>query len=658
MAISKPSNAFRYDINALRGVAVVAVMLFHFNVPGFTGGFVGVDVFFVISGFLMTGIIVRGLEAKGDASGFSLAGFYFARAKRILPALIVLCAALLALGWFALASTDYRGLGSHSATSLLFLSNIKYWLEAGYFDAASHEKWLLHTWSLSVEWQFYLILPLMLMAVWRFFPGRRPVCVAMLAGLAASLAGSILMTPVWPSAAFYLFPARAWEMLAGGLTFLLGAQLPLNLLLRKLAEYMGYGLVAVSILGLDPTESWPGYLAMLPVSGTVLVLMANQQNSVATRFGVIQRMGTWSYSIYLWHWPVVVALTYLERQNEPVPILIGLAASVLAGWISYVLIEDPARRGLSRLPRWPAMSGLALIALAVAVPGAYIRLHDGVTTRMPPSIETVSNEAFGFDQRREDCEGWGGTQFRSCIYGGPHVAAIVIGDSHANAVVTAIEAALPRPDQGVQAFSYTSCPTLFHVKNKKPNLECAAFNEWAMRQIDTLPRHIPLIIVNRSSEYAFGSHVPQDLGFNKPTVFFSHDYKRTIPEFLGEFRNHLIDSTCRIAATRPVYMMRPIPEMPVNVPKAVARGLVMGKAKNVSITLHQYHQRHDFIWAGQDEASARCGVRILNPLPYLCANGHCDGMRNSMPLYYDDNHLSEHGNKLLVPMFRLMLDQR
>lgn len=147
---TQKTKAFRHDINGLRAWAVMAVVLYHFGVPGFASGFVGVDVFFVISGFLMTSIIISGLEQ----GRFSLWGFYRARARRIIPALLVLCISLLILGWFWLPSIDYKILGTHAATALVFVSNLKFWREAGYFDVASHEKWLLHTWSLSVEWQF------------------------------------------------------------------------------------------------------------------------------------------------------------------------------------------------------------------------------------------------------------------------------------------------------------------------------------------------------------------------------------------------------------------------------------------------------------------------------------------------------------------------
>lgn len=170
------STEFRKDINGLRAWAVGAVVLYHFSIPGFDGGFIGVDIFFVISGFLMTGIVVSGLEKNSD---YDLWAFFRARARRIIPALAVLCAILLVLGWFVLIPAEYEQLGKHVAASLAFVSNMAFWNEAGYFDTASHEKWLLHTWSLAVEWQFYILLPICLMVIWRFSP-KNPRCVGVL----------------------------------------------------------------------------------------------------------------------------------------------------------------------------------------------------------------------------------------------------------------------------------------------------------------------------------------------------------------------------------------------------------------------------------------------------------------------------------------------
>lgn len=245
---------FRSDINGLRAWAVVAVILYHFGVPGFSGGFVGVDVFFVISGFLMTGIVVKGLE-QGN---FSLIGFYMARARRIVPALVALCAVLLGVGWFVLMPPDYKMLGSHTIYSLTFLSNIEFWLEAGYFDVASHEKWLLHTWSLSVEWQFYLALPVVLWVVWHLKPGRVAQTWAVSIGLVLSLAASVLTTDAHPTTAFFLLHTRAWEMLGGGLVFLLARVPKFSVAHCRWLEAIGLLLILVSVAVFDKGSAWPG----------------------------------------------------------------------------------------------------------------------------------------------------------------------------------------------------------------------------------------------------------------------------------------------------------------------------------------------------------------------------------------------------------------
>lgn len=241
----------------------------------------------------MTSIIVGGLR-KQDA-GFSIVGFYLARARRIIPALAGLCVTLFIVGWFFLTPQDYSELSKHIISSVGFFSNFTYWLEAGYFDNASHEKWLLHTWSLSVEWQFYLILPLILLSLWKISKSEKFLKIITLAGIALSLGFSTWLTKNHPEAAFYLLPTRAWEMLAGGLVFLAYPNGITSNQLRVTANISGFFLITFSSVFFNNKTPWPGIYAIIPVTGAVLILLAAKHDSVFTKNSLSQWLGTRSY---------------------------------------------------------------------------------------------------------------------------------------------------------------------------------------------------------------------------------------------------------------------------------------------------------------------------------------------------------------------------
>ncbi|MCD9545714.1 acyltransferase family protein [Photobacterium carnosum] len=341
---------FRTDINGLRALAVIAVVLFHFNPLWVPGGFAGVDVFFVISGFLMTGLIFRGLENNN----FSIINFYVARANRIIPALSVVCLVLLVFGWFYLRPLDYLALGKHVASSIGFLSNIIYWSESGYFDASSHSKWLLHTWSLSVEWQFYIIYPVVLVLLKKcmsFTNIKRLLVVSTVIGFIFS----VYMTSRWPDMSYFSFPTRAWEMMMGGLAFLYPLQ-NLKDTSKKYLEWIGVTLILASYMLISKDNLWPGYLALIPVLGAYLVILANRSGSVITDNIVMQKVGLWSYSIYLWHWPVVVFGYYFEMQYWE---WIGIPISVVLGFFSYKFIESI---------KFPALSSISFKSIATFKP--------------------------------------------------------------------------------------------------------------------------------------------------------------------------------------------------------------------------------------------------------------------------------------------------
>lgn len=426
---------FRSDINGLRAIAVAVVVLFHFGVRGIGGGFVGVDIFFVISGFLMTGIII-GRHAAGR---FSVRQFYMDRVRRIVPALTVLCLFLIALGYIILPPDEYRLLGKHVAGSVAFVSNIFYWAETGYFDPESQTKWLLHTWSLSVEAQFYLLYPLFLVLILKL-RARSAQRLLVVGAAAASFFLCIISSLKWPTAAFYLLPMRAWELLVGGLVCLF--PLKAGPRIRASIAIGGLLLLAFSALWLSRDDLWPGWLALLPVLGTAAVIAAECVDLVALNNPVFQFLGRISYSIYLWHWPLVVAANYYGKPG-PMMETIAVLISILLGWASYRYVEQPARLiavwrqfRIDKSFRGIAATSAAVFLMAVAVyasHGAPFRLDKRAKSllaslEMPTiangwclySVDTMKNLAIGENGLR--C--WLGS--RSAVTRG-----LLFGDSYA-----------------------------------------------------------------------------------------------------------------------------------------------------------------------------------------------------------------------------------
>lgn len=368
---------FRKDINGLRAVAVLVVVLFHFGVPGMQGGFVGVDVFFVISGYLMTGIIFSGLQ-KGS---FSILEFYIDRARRIIPALACVCVFVLLAGGVMLIPEHYEDLGRHVLGSLAFVSNFIYSQESGYFEHAAHEKWLLHTWSLSIEWQFYFMYPLVIVIINKFISLEKIRWLILLAAL-LSFTLSVYASSRWPVSAFYLLPTRAWEMLVGALIYLF----PMRAIsgYGRSLELLGVGLIAVGTIFFSSQLYWPGWLASLPVVGAALIIMQERRESFLTGNPVSQFLGKTSYSIYLWHWPLVVWINYFGLGNYVLWVGVAIAASVLMGYLSYNFVENMTRKRGRTQKRKSNPSSIANVAPTViaVIFGVAIILSNGFPKRM------------------------------------------------------------------------------------------------------------------------------------------------------------------------------------------------------------------------------------------------------------------------------------
>lgn len=636
---------FRKDINGLRAFAVIAVVLFHFNASWMPGGFAGVDVFFVISGFLMTGIIFRGIEQDN----FSILKFYIARANRIIPAMALLCLVLLVFGWFYLTPLEYRYLGKHSAGSVGFISNFVYWSEAGYFDAASHEKWLLHTWSLSVEWQFYIIYPLILVAM-RKFASIELMRRLLVIGTAMGFVFCIYSTYKWPSASYYLFPARAWEMMIGGVAYLYPFTMQENR--KKVLEWIGLALIIGSCFLISADNPWPGYLAIFPVLGSFLIIQAQRNDSFITGNVIFQKIGLWSYSIYLWHWPFVVAIYTFSLPEYY--IYIGMAASVFMGFISYKYIEkirfsNDFTNLLSYFKSKPIY-----IAGFIGVVGGFLFLRfDSLTPYRMNAEQMQIIEQQKRDPREPVCGKVENGVSPACIYGKGPVKAIVIGDSHAQAQNIAIGDQASLVGGSIISVGLSGCPTIKNiyqvdVNGNNRNDNCGKMIANAITMTASKYPHTPIIIINRVSQYLKSSN--EDA--SPPTRFVDDVFDEMNAQYKENISNHMVDTVCDFSKNNPVYLVRPIPELEDNVPIAMFKSLVLGRnIKTVKVPRSDYNERQIDAFAMQDEAIKRCGAKILDPTPYLCDDNYCYGDIDGTPLYFDDDHLSSYGAKVVSRIY-------
>ena len=642
---------FRQDINGLRAWAVLLVMLYHFGLPGLTGGFVGVDVFFVISGYLMTGIIL----SKQASGQFSLKNFYLSRARRIVPALAVLCVVVLGFGWFWMSASDYKTLSTHTTSAVLFFSNLRFAGEAGYFDVASSEKWLLHTWSLSVEWQFYLLYPVLLVWLTRWLRLSDKIVVPVM--LVASLLYALVLSQSNPSYAFYVLPARAWELLAGGMVYLYGARIALNQFQRIWLEYAGFTLILIAAVGIDMNH-WPGSLVMVPVLGAVMVLLANRQASALTAHRAIQALGRWSYSIYLWHWPLFVGIVYFGLPQSLSSTFALLVVSIALGAMSFRYVEEPFRHTeFGRSIRWPGM--LIMIFCVVAVAEA-INWANGIPARLPQALVRIEEQMLTkeTDELKRatgqiSC-GWNKKTGRitACRYGDMHVAPSVVvwGDSHANKHILAIHEAALRNGLGVELYYQNGCPPLrgFKRKSGSTTQDCSNAYQQTMDQIAKNAQLHTIMLI---------AYWPNYLESTKTGEIESRTYFGALPlttreERQKEFVGHMTKDMCALKQlNKRVVVTTPLPYFGVNVPKHMARTYIStGQADVPELPRREHMARNALFYEALSKAHTQCGVEILDFLPLFCDDANCYGARQNIPLYSDDNHLGKYGNNLIQPI--------
>jgi peptidoglycan/LPS O-acetylase OafA/YrhL len=396
------NSAYRPDIDGLRAIAVISVVLYHLGIRGFEGGFVGVDVFFVISGFLITGYILADLEA----GTFSFGRFYVRRARRLFPALFFTLATSFIVGMLLLSPDHFEALSNSLVTALASVSNVQFWRETGYFDAKAHLKPLLHTWSLGVEEQFYFVWPLTLTALWKFRRSRAVVVFLVISALV-----SLYFTEQWlrtdRAGAFYLAPFRVTEFAIGALCVWLVKRQPERTWISELLVTVGLLAIGYSVFAFDEKTAFPGLNALVPCLAAAAVIHGGRQ---ATRVGALLTnrfavgTGLISYSLYLAHWPIYVFYRYWKVGGlSTIERLAIVPVSFAAAVLMYYYVERPFRVTADRPGRLrPAAFAAVCVALAalLATPAALAWRSGGWEWRVSPEITSAVGDAAQFNAAR------------------------------------------------------------------------------------------------------------------------------------------------------------------------------------------------------------------------------------------------------------------
>ena len=640
-----PSLRYRADIDGLRAIAVVVVVGFHAFPDLLPGGFIGVDIFFVVSGFLISSLILGSL---GEGR-FSVADFYARRIRRIFPALVLVLAAVCGAGWFMLLPDEYRQLGKHVAAGAGFVANLVFWSEAGYFDELAAIKPLLHLWSLGIEEQFYLAWPLVLWLAWK----RRPVLlpVTVLTGL-ASFALNVAWVESNAIAAFYSPLSRLFELSAGSVLAVLAVQGRISDRPRGWAAVAG-GIVVLAGLGILNRESlFPGGWALLPVAGSVLIILAGPDawlNRVVLSRRAMVCLGLISYPLYLWHWTLLAFARIVERGELAATVRAAIVlASVGLAWLTYALVEKPVRFGP---PRRGVVGALCALMLAVGVTGYGIYRTDGVPSRpigdSARRIETQAQWSYWSDPACVKLFG-----IEPCVANSAHPKVMLLGDSHANHLFPGL-ALTPPAFELVQA---GSCPPFVgvrlrvlrnHDKHPCAATDVVAANERILRLYPQI-RTVILVALWRNALTG------ELINAREKAVW-------------GGVRLVPADGVARGRSNRELALQG----LSATIERLQARGLrviLVRDTPDIGSELIEYCKftprfnptdctmpKKQFLEYRAQEEAWLGGLRaefpalaVYDPIGALCEGDLCYLMRDGVLLYRDNHHLSVNGSKLVA----------
>lgn len=621
----RPKENHRRDIDGLRAIAVLAVIAHHASPALVPGGFVGVDVFFVISGFLITSIILRDL----DAGTFSFATFYERRVRRLVPNLTLLLVVCSAIAWLLLLPADLSNYSKSLFSTSIFTSNMFFWRDSWYFAAPSQTKPLLHTWSLAIEEQYYLIFPVVLWTVRRYLPKR--VAMMCVGGFVASLALSVWAVRVTPAAAFYLLPSRAWELLLGSV--LVVGVLPAIESARALEIVSVTGLLSIvaAAVFFDTSTPFPGLAALLPCAGAALVIHAgtNPATTVARRLlgsPPLVVTGLMSYSLYLWHWPLLAfAKYYFLSSLTPWLIAVCVVSSVLMAYLAWRFVEQPVRTKAALASRRRLMVTFAACSVALLLFARAGERTEGWPVRFA-NVPIIDYDSVVADIGRDETGGCFLPASRSamwsaaaCTYA-PAVPAdgarrlFLIGDSFAAQFSGWLKSNFPGT---VVELTSSACPPLFGFVHEVRPLWCSAIN--AMREDALRGQRFTDVFLGAWWGQTQNPETMRALERTVRRILDSGVQRVTVLGIAPHFRDSPID--------------------------VVNRQRVFGRAPVALLPTTAYPEYR----ATLDRLSKVAGVRVLNVDDWICRDGACPFMLSGQLLFVDGAaHLTRPGVRLFM----------
>lgn len=628
VGLSHPN--YRPDIDGLRAVAVLAVVAYHAFPRVVRGGFIGVDVFFVISGFLISTIIFDNL-ARGT---FSFREFYARRVRRIFPALLVVLAAVFALGWFTLLADEFRQLGRHLSASAVFASNIVLWKESGYFDRVAESKPLLHLWSLAIEEQFYLTWPLLVWVSGRWRLG--PLALIAVAGL-ASFALNVHQVAGAPVAAFYSPLTRSWELLSGSLAAwgLRRGYRPGTTLSNVLA-LAGAGLLTYAVLRITSTTAFPGAWATIPVAGAVCIVISGQDawvnRALLSRRALIW-IGLISYPLYLWHWPLLSFLTIVDAAGSPGSVrLAAVGLSFVLAWLTYAYVERPVRFAVSGSG---AVAGLCAAMMLAGAGGYYAYASDGVPSRVREfaAISQAVDEwqypgtltPFMFEGRRllrQDST----TSTRTLFIGDSNVEQYYV---RADELI----ATRPQTTNGVVFSTSGGCLPIPASPHDDVHDGCVGLMENGLAFARTEPGVTTVVIASHWNQY-----LSSGFGLRGRFSYRSDDYMAALERlavYIADLRQ----------LGKRVFVVLNIPTGPALDPRFMAQRSLRTFPHVLSIRAGGVERASldaafGPIQADLERTAVSAGARVIHPFDYVCSAARCPAVdERGAPMYKDGTHL-------------------